>query len=121
MQVQLLPVSCSVSPSTIKMVTGNKGVISSVCKCKIMKEREKPSSNANTQELTLNQLVLKKNFCELQLLKNVSSLINREVTDVKTSSNCCGIADTVLQLHLERAPHVKTEGSELGVIPHEMG
>lgn len=42
--------------------------------------------------------------------ENVSSLIKREVTDVKTSSKYCDIGDTVLQLHLEWALHVKMSG-----------
>lgn len=82
----------------------------------------KTHSNANTQELALLQLLLKKSSCELQLLENVSSLINREVTDVKTSSRYCYMVDTVLQLHLEWALHIKmTGGIRTGVIPYEMG
>lgn len=57
-----------------------------------------------------NWLLLKKSSCELQLLKNVSSLINREVTDVKTNSKYCDIGDTVLQPHLEWALHVEMTG-----------
>lgn len=68
------------------------------------------AKNPDLMKIHKNWLLLKKSSCELQLLKNVSSLINREVTDVKTNSKYCDIGDTVLQPHLEWPLHVKMTG-----------